>query len=187
MFWMDEGKVQAGEIPTPEGLAPDVIISPDTRRAGRIPPGQSRTKKWPVLDASGPPSIDLASWRLRVSVTRWSRLGNVWEGVSTRELVRQAGGVLPAAAFVMAYGYDRGWRTNLPLEGFLSEDALVAFHHDGEPITAEHGGPARLIVPQLYAWKSAKWLAGIEIMDRKGRLTIGLQATSLPHYSMLTI
>jgi len=187
VFWMDKSKVQAGEIPTPEGLAPDVIISPDTRRAGRIPPGQSRTRKWPVLDASGPPSIDLASWRLRVSVTRWSRLGNVWEGVSTRELVRQAGGVLPAAALVMAYGYDRGWTTNLPLDGFLREDALVAFHHDGEPITAEHGGPARLIVPQLYAWKSAKWLAGIEIMDRKGRLTIGLQATSLPHYSMLTI
>ena len=158
MFWMDKSKVQADEIPAPEGLPPDVIISPDTRRAGRIPPGQSRTKKWPVLDASGPPAIDLERWRLRVSglvgratewnwegflklprvkvfadfhcVTRWSRLGNVWEGVSTRELLRQAGGALPEAAYAMAYGYDRGWTTNLPFADFLAEDALVAFHHD---------------------------------------------------------
>ena len=99
-------------------------------------------------------------------VTRWSRLGNLWEGVSTRELLRQCGGTLPQAGYVMAYGYDRGWTTNLPLTDFLAEDALVAILHDGEPIAPEHGGPARLIVPQLYAWKSAKWLSGIEIMDR---------------------
>ncbi|MGO4883918.1 MAG: sulfite oxidase-like oxidoreductase [Bryobacteraceae bacterium] len=194
MFWMDKSKVQAEEIPTPEGLPADVIVSPDARRAKRIPPGQSRTKKWPVLDASGPPAIDLERWRLSLRglvahaaewnweeflkaprvkvfsdfhcVTRWSRLGNVWEGVSTRELVKQAGGVLDGAAYVMAYGYDRGWTTNLPLEDFLAEDALVATQHDGQPIAAEHGGPARLIVPRLYAWKSAKWLAAIEIMDR---------------------
>ena len=194
MFWMDKSKVQDDAIPSPEGLPPDIIVSPDTRRAKRIPPGQSRTKKWPVLDASGPPSIDTSRWRLRISglvtretewsweeflklprtkvfadfhcVTRWSRLGNVWEGVSTRELLQQAGGALDTAAFVMAYGYDRGWNTNLPLSEFLAEDALVAFKHDGEPITTEHGGPARLIVPCLYAWKSAKWLAGIEVMDR---------------------
>jgi len=194
MFWMDKSKVQGDEIPSPGGLPPDVIISTDTQRAKRIPPGQSRTRKWPVLDASGPPSIDLNRWHLRISglvgeetewnweqflklprtkvfadfhcVTRWSRLGNVWEGVSTRELMRQAGGVLPGAAYVMAYGYDRGWTPNLPLATFLPEAALVALQHDGEPITADHGGPARLIVPQLYAWKSAKWLAAIEVMDR---------------------
>src|ERR1035438_9646943 len=67
MFWMDKSKVQADEIPAPEGLPPDVIISPDTRRAGRIPPGQSRTTKRPVLDASGQPAIDLECWRLDVS------------------------------------------------------------------------------------------------------------------------
>jgi DMSO/TMAO reductase YedYZ molybdopterin-dependent catalytic subunit len=191
---MDKRKVQGEEIPSPEGLPPDVIVSPDTRRSRRIPPGQSRTKKWPVLDASGPPALAFARWRLAVRgrvgrevswnweeflklprvkvfadfhcVTRWSRLGNVWEGVSTRELLARAGGALPDAAFVMAYGYDRGWTTNLPLADFLAEDALVAFQHDGQPIAAEHGGPARLIVPRLYAWKSAKWLAAIEIMDR---------------------
>lgn len=194
MFWMDKSKVQPDEIPMPEGLPPDIVVSPDTRRANRIPPGQTRTKKWPVLDASGPPSLDLARWHLHLNglvhqpiewtweefqklprtkvfsdfhcVTRWSRLGNVWEGVSTRELVNRAGGAKPEAAFVMAYGYDRGWTTNLPLADFLANDALVAFLHDGQPISADHGGPARLIVPQLYAWKSAKWLAGIELMDR---------------------
>jgi DMSO/TMAO reductase YedYZ molybdopterin-dependent catalytic subunit len=194
MFWMDKRKVQADEIPSPEGLPPDVVVSPDTRRARRIPPGQSRTRKWPVLDASGPPAIDMRQWKLslrglvgrevewnweeflklpRVNVfadfhcvTRWSRLGNTWEGVSTQELLRQAGGALPQAAYVMAYGYDRGWTTNLPLAEFLADDALVAVSHDGEAITTGHGGPARLIVPQLYAWKSAKWLSGVELMDR---------------------
>jgi len=66
MFWKDKSKVQADDIPVPEGLPQDVIVSPDTRRDKRIPPGQSRTKKWPVLDASGPPAIDSARWRLRV-------------------------------------------------------------------------------------------------------------------------
>ena len=194
MFWMDKRKVQADEIPSAEGLPTGVIVSPDTRRERRIPPGQSRTKKWPVLDASGPPSIDLKQWRLGIRglagreiewsweefgklprvtvfadfhcVTRWSRLGNVWEGVSTRELLQRAGGALSQAAFVMVYGYDRGWTTNLPLADFLAADALVALAHDGEPIAPEHGGPARLIVPQLYAWKSAKWVASIELLDR---------------------
>jgi DMSO/TMAO reductase YedYZ molybdopterin-dependent catalytic subunit len=179
-------------------LPADVIVSPDTRRANRIPPGQSRTAKWPVLDASGPPIIDLSRWKLflrglvnkpveftwtefqqlpRVKVladfhcvTRWSRLGNVWEGVSTRELIARAGGLADDAKYVLAYGYDEGWSTNLPVSDFLSEDALVALSHDGEPLAAEHGGPARLIVPQLYAWKSAKWLAGLEFLpqDRAG-------------------
>ena len=99
-------------------------------------------------------------------VTRWSRLGNVWEGVSTRELVNRAGGVLPNARFVVVYGYDQGWTTNLPLPDFLVEDSLVAICHDGEPLSEQHGGPARLIVPQLYAWKSAKWVAGVEIREK---------------------
>jgi len=150
--------------------------------------------KWPVLDASGAPDITTAGWRFRLGglvanpmewnweefqklprvkvfsdfhcVTRWSRLGNIWEGVATRELVKQAGGVLPGAHFALAHGYDGGWTTNMPLEDFLAEDALVAFVHDGEPLTAEHGGPARLIVPRLYAWKSAKWVAGVEVLER---------------------
>lgn len=198
MFGMDRSKNQGDAIPRPEGLPADVIVSPDTRRSERIPPGQSRTKKWPVLDASGPPAIDQAGWKFRMSglvqnqtswsweefvklphvkvfadfhcVTRWSRLGNLWEGVSTRTLMEQCGGASPRAAFVTVYGYDRGWTTNLPLKDFLAGDALVAFLHDGDPISLEHGGPARLIIPSLYAWKSAKWVAGVELTeeDRPG-------------------
>ncbi len=195
MFGMDSSKTQKGGLPPrPEEAPEGVIISPDTRRANRIPAGQSRTLKWPVLDASGAPQIDMAAWRFSLEglvanpvswnwdefqklprvkvfsdfhcVTRWSRLGNVWEGVSTRALVEGAGGLLPNAHYVLAHGYDFGWTTNLPLEDFLAEDALVAILHDGEPITTEHGGPARLIVPQLYAWKSAKWVAGIEFLEK---------------------
>ena len=196
---MDQSKTQGDKIPTPDEFPPDVIVSPDARRAHRVPPGQSRTKKWPILDASGPPAeIDLARWRLRIGglvatqtewnweeflnlprvkvfadfhcVTRWSRLGNLWEGVSARELVRLAGGAPPSARYVLVGGHDRGWTTNLPLEDFLADDALVAISHDGQPISTEHGGPARLIVPRLYAWKSAKWVADIRLMetDRPG-------------------
>jgi DMSO/TMAO reductase YedYZ molybdopterin-dependent catalytic subunit len=103
-------------------------------------------------------------------VTRWSRLGNLWEGVTTRELVQLAGGARAEARFVLVHGLDRGWTTNLPLEAFLAEDSLVAILHDGAPLSLEHGGPARLIVPRLYAWKSAKWVTGVELMaeDRAG-------------------
>ena len=188
---MVDAKYQAGEAPRAESLAGDVIVSPDTRRADRIPPGQSRTRKWPVLDAFGTPQFDAAKWRLQVfglverplvlslaefkalprvkvfsdfhCVTRWSRLGNVWEGVSTRELLGRAG-VRPAAHFVVCHGFDNGWTTNLPLDDFLAQDSLLADTHDGESIAAEHGGPVRGIVPRLYAWKSAKWICGIELV-----------------------
>jgi len=198
MFGMDSSKLQNKHIPSPDDQTEDVIISPDTRRENRIPPRQSRTLKWPVLDASGAPSIDLAQWRFSVEglvakpiswsweefqglprvkvfadfhcVTRLSRLGNLWEGVSLRQLVDRAGGILPKARFVTIYGYDYGWTTNLPVEDLLVADALVALIHDREPLSTTHGGPARLIVPQLYAWKSAKWLAGLEFTenDRAG-------------------
>ena len=193
MFGLSDPKTQKKEIRSPDGLPPDVIVSPDARRTQRVPPGQSRTLKWPVLDASGPPEISLNRWKFSIGgrvarpvewnwadfqklprvkvfsdfhcVTRWSRLGNLWEGVATRTLIEQAGGALPDAHFALAHGYDGGWTTNMPLNAFLAEDALVAFLHDGEPISTEHGGPARLIVPQLYAWKSAKWVAGVELLD----------------------
>jgi DMSO/TMAO reductase YedYZ molybdopterin-dependent catalytic subunit len=181
--------------PPPAGSEDEhVIVSPDTRRAQRIPPGQTRTLKWPVLDAGGPPVLRMSDWRFQIGglvqepgawtweefqdlprvkvlgdfhcVTRWSRLDNFWEGVSTREIVARAGGVLPEARFVLVEAYDGGWTTNLPLEDFLSEDALIAVSHDGEPLTSEHGGPARLVVPRLYAWKSAKWVAGVRVIDR---------------------
>jgi DMSO/TMAO reductase YedYZ molybdopterin-dependent catalytic subunit len=170
-------------------IPPGTIISPDTTREKRLPPHQSLTKKWPVLDASGTPKIDMRAWtftvrglverelsftwdefqqlpRIRVfadfhCVTRWSKLDNLWEGVATQAIIKIAG-VRPEAAFVIAEGYDGGWTTNMPLHQFASTDALFADKHDGQPIPPEHGGPLRLIVPQLYAWKSAKWVKGVE-------------------------
>jgi DMSO/TMAO reductase YedYZ molybdopterin-dependent catalytic subunit len=183
---------------TAKSLPGGIIVSADVLRPRRLPPGQRRTEKWPVLDASGPPRLDLRSWRLCVDglvaqpqqwrweefaslprvrvyadfhcVTNWSRLGNLWEGVSTHELLARCGGPLPGARYVLVQAYDSGWTTNLPLEDFLGEDALVATHHDGQPLTPEHGGPARLVVPRLYGWKSAKWIARIQLVreDRAG-------------------
>jgi DMSO/TMAO reductase YedYZ molybdopterin-dependent catalytic subunit len=184
---------QKGDPRKPEEVnEPEIIVSPDTRRENRIPPGQSRTRKWPVLDANGTPRIDLETWRFEAGglvespqswslldfmelppvkvyadfhcVTRWSRLDNVWGGVSTREFARIIG-IKPEAKFVVVEGYDDGWTTNLPLEYFLAEDSLFAWSHDGQPIAPEHGGPIRLIVPQLYAWKSAKWVKGVRLVE----------------------
>jgi DMSO/TMAO reductase YedYZ molybdopterin-dependent catalytic subunit len=123
MFGMDSSKTQSKPIPSPDGLGEGIIVSPDTRRENRIPPRQSRTLKWPVLDASGAPSIDLTKWRFWIEglvvrpvswnweefqalprvkvfadfhcVTRWSRLGNLWEGVSIQQLVDRTGGSCP--------------------------------------------------------------------------------------------
>lgn len=192
MLFRRDPKLQGDDIPGPDHLEPDIVVSPDTRRTRRLPPGQSRTKKWPVLDAFGPPNLDAARWTLKITglvrepltlsaaefaalprvrvfsdfhcVTRWSRLGNVWEGVSARQLAERAGGLLPEARFVVAHGFDNGWTTNVPVDEFLAEDALVATLHEGEEISLEHGGPARLIIPRLYAWKSAKWLSKLEFV-----------------------
>lgn len=185
-------KLQTGEPARPEAQPAEVIISPDTRREKRLPPGQSRTRKWPVLDASGPPQLELADWRLEVfglveqplsltlaelqalpqvkvfadfhCVTRWSRLGNLWEGVATRALAERVK-IQPEAQFVLAHAYDNDWTTNMPLEFFLAEDSLLTHTHDGQPISLEHGGPVRLMIPQLYAWKSAKWIRGLEFLS----------------------
>ena len=98
-------------------------------------------------------------------VTTWSRLGNLWEGVSVRSLLESAG-VLPAARFAVIGGYDNGWTTNVPLSALLDADVLLADLHDGQPIDADHGGPVRLVVPKLFAWKSAKWVNRIELTEQ---------------------
>lgn len=185
----DFSKYQEGEPPAPAAVPLGVIVSPDTRRDNRLPPGQQRTRKWPVLHYGRVPTLELATWTLEVQglveaplsftwerfralprirvfsdfhcVTRWSRLGNIWEGVSAAEIMALAK-VLPEARHVILHGYDDGWTTNVPLADFRGEDVLCADTHDGAPISADHGGPVRLIVPRLYAWKSAKWLRAIE-------------------------
>jgi DMSO/TMAO reductase YedYZ molybdopterin-dependent catalytic subunit len=162
----------------------------------RLPPGQVITEKWPVLSAGPTPAVDPAGWRFRAHgavereltlsweeylalprvrittdmhcVTRWSRLGTTWEGVSIREIVRRAP-PLPRAAFVMAHCHG-GYTTNLPLGDLLDDEVLLADTSDGAPLPPDHGGPLRLVVPKRYAWKSAKWIRGLEFMesDRPG-------------------
>jgi DMSO/TMAO reductase YedYZ molybdopterin-dependent catalytic subunit len=172
------------------------VDSPDTRRTHRLPPGQVLTRKWPVLHAGMTPDFDPAHWtfhvfglveqpwkcsyeefrslpRVRVHadmhcVTRWSKLDMAWEGVSTREVMRHVP-VNPQARFVMVH-CEHGFSTNLPLEDFLGEDCLFAWRANDQDLEPDHGWPLRLVVPRLYAWKSAKWVRGIEVMadDRAG-------------------
>lgn len=185
-------KYQTGDPTVPSSVPPGVIISSDTFRQNRIPPGQTRTRKWPVLQWGPIPEVPVNEWRFEVGglverpfslnwaefqalprikvfsdfhcVTRWSRLGNIWEGVSVQMLMERAG-VQPEARFVIALGYDDGWTTNMPLADFSQPDVLLADTHDGQPINFEHGGPVRLIVPRLYAWKSAKWCRSLTFLD----------------------
>jgi DMSO/TMAO reductase YedYZ molybdopterin-dependent catalytic subunit len=170
----------------------------DSIRTGedRVPPGQYVTAKWPVLTYGSTPHIRPEDWSFRIfglvaaevtlsweqfqalpraritadfhCVTRFSTLDNPWEGVATREIVRAAR-IDPEASHVLAHCYG-GYTTNLPLEDFLSEHALLADRHNGQPLPVDHGGPVRLVVPHLYAWKSAKWVNGIELLpeDRRG-------------------
>jgi DMSO/TMAO reductase YedYZ molybdopterin-dependent catalytic subunit len=166
------------------------------RERGRVPPGQTLTEKWPVLHAGGVPKVDLTAWRFRIfgdvaaertltwpefrelprsaidadfhCVTGWSRLNNRWEGVATRDVLSLVT-LSPNARFVMVHALN-DFTANLPLEEFAGNDCLFAYRHDGEELAPEHGGPLRLVVPRLYAWKSAKWVTGIELMreDRPG-------------------
>jgi DMSO/TMAO reductase YedYZ molybdopterin-dependent catalytic subunit len=175
--WAAEGKFLTGKM----------------SRAGedRLPPGQHLVKNWPVLDLGVQPQIRLDTWRLELRglvenqltlswksflalnqsrkvsdihcVTTWSRYDNEWQGVSTRDLLDEAM-PKPEATHVLLSSYD-GYETNLPLMDFAAEDAILATHWEGEPITAEHGGPMRLVVPHLYFWKSAKWLRRIEFLN----------------------
>jgi DMSO/TMAO reductase YedYZ molybdopterin-dependent catalytic subunit len=168
------------------------ILSPDVMRKTRLPPQQALTRKWPVLHAGTVPPFDRATWNFRIfglveqewscgydeflslptvqvradmhCVTRWSKLDNLWEGVATRTVLEQVH-VLPQAKYVMVH-CEQGFTTNLPLDDFLQPDCLFAWKHDGRLLEPDHGFPLRLVVPRLYAWKSAKWVRGIELMDR---------------------
>jgi DMSO/TMAO reductase YedYZ molybdopterin-dependent catalytic subunit len=157
--------------------------------AGRVPPGQYVTHDFPVLSAGPTPDIPLDQWRFTISgqvdkpltwswqelmalpaedvtvdihcVTKWTKLDTAWKGVSVDTLLKD---VPTAAEFVMAHSYG-GYTTNLPLEDVTGGKAWVAFVYDGEPLEPEHGGPARLLVPHLYFWKSAKWVRGLSLRE----------------------
>ncbi|MGR4928316.1 sulfite oxidase-like oxidoreductase [Bradyrhizobium sp. CAR08] len=174
--WAREGRFLTGKITRPEDQ--------------RLPPGQHLTKDWPVLDLGVVPPVSRERWRLDVygaietpvfwtfaefaaqkqarftsdihCVTTWSRYDNEWEGLATRELLA-ACQPREDARFVVLHSHD-GYTTNLALDDFAAEDALLAHSWSGEPLSAEHGGPVRLVVPHLYFWKSAKWVQSIEFL-----------------------
>jgi DMSO/TMAO reductase YedYZ molybdopterin-dependent catalytic subunit len=156
---------------------------------GRVPPGQYVTRDFPVLSAGPTPRVPLSEWTFTVEgavdevrrwtwdellalpgeeittdihcVTRWSKLDTRWQGVSVDTLLEAAGADAP---FLMAY-CDGGYTTNLPLGDVTDGKAWIAYSYGGEPLEPEHGGPARLLVPHLYFWKSAKWVRGLRLMD----------------------
>jgi DMSO/TMAO reductase YedYZ molybdopterin-dependent catalytic subunit len=168
----------------------------EMKAAGRLPPGQSLTLKWPVLHAGEVPAFDPETWDFKVGglvaaplslryaelqalprveavsdfhcVTRWSRFDNRWEGVAIREILARARPD-PAATHVMVLGHRGdvryGYATNLPLADLDRDDVLLASRNDGADLSPEHGWPLRLVVPHLYAWKSAKWVRGLIFMD----------------------
>ena len=157
----------------------------------RIPPGQVETTKWPVLHYGDVPTVDTSKWTFSVSglvehpfsltwdefvalprktvhcdihcVTTWSRLDNDFEGVSVHDLLNRAG-IKNKAKYCLVVA-EQGFTTNLPLSDLDRPENLIALNWGGEPLTPEHGWPARLLVPHLYFWKSAKWVRGFELRD----------------------
>lgn len=168
----------------------------DPLHAQRLPPGQRLVTNWPVLDLGIKPDIPRCEWQLAIDglvanplcldwaqfsaqpqiddvsdihcVTQWSRFDNRWTGVATSHLLSLAQ-PLAAANAVVLHGAD-GYTTNISLERFAGNDCLVAHAHDGVPLSRDHGGPVRAVIPQWYFWKSAKWLTRIELLavDRPG-------------------
>lgn len=160
----------------------------------KLPPGQYLTTDFPVLSAGPTPRVPLDQWEFTINngtdvlqrwnwksfrelptenitvdlhcVTRWSKLGTHWEGVSLDRLFAD---VKTDAGYVLAHSYG-DYSTNLPLKDVLNNQAWIAFRFDGKDLAPEHGGPARLLVPHLYLWKSAKWVRGITLMrqDKPG-------------------
>jgi DMSO/TMAO reductase YedYZ molybdopterin-dependent catalytic subunit len=166
-------------------------LEQEMQKAGRLPPRQALTLKWPVLHYGSVPRFDPATWDFRVfglveqpvrlsweefnrlpktqvtsdfhCVTRWSRFDNRWEGVLFREVLELVK-LRPRAGYVLVHA-EQGYTANVPLPDLDRDNVLFATHHDGLPLAPEHGYPLRLIVPHLYAWKSVKWVRGIEFLD----------------------
>ncbi len=165
---------------------------PDADLRERIPPGQYRTEKFPVLTYGETPVVERQDWRLKVwglvenpmtltweefqalprkkihvdihCVTRWSLLDSEWEGVPFAVIAERAK-PLPAARVVMQHSYG-GYTTNMLLEEMYEDDVILADTFGGNPLARDHGGPLRMVVPKLYFWKSAKWLNGLEFLER---------------------
>ena len=167
-------------------------FKPKRNKDSRLPPGQYEVKDFPVLSLGPTPKVSKSDWSLEITglvgnhlkwgweqfaklphvemttdihcVTKWSKFGTKWRGVSLDEIIKMAE-VKPDVKHVIAYSYD-GYTTNIPLADVAGGKAIVATSYEGEEIPSEHGGPARLFVPHLYFWKSAKWLNKIEFVER---------------------
>jgi DMSO/TMAO reductase YedYZ molybdopterin-dependent catalytic subunit len=165
---------------------------PNRHGMPKVPVGQTVTTGWPVLDLGRQPNVKLSDWELIVDgaveepiklgwkqfmdlpqiedvsdfhcVTTWSKMDVEWEGVQLSTVIALAR-PRPEATHVMTHGYD-GYTTNLPLEEALKDDVLLVHTAEGRPLPVEHGGPVRIITPQLYAWKGAKWIHRIEVLTR---------------------
>ena len=161
------------------------------RAEGRLPPGQSLTLKWPVLHNGSVPAFNPATWDFKITgvveeplrltwdefralpqtevtsdfhcVTRWCRLDYHWKGVLFSEVLHRVK-PKPGAQFVLMLA-EEGYTANIPLNDLLRPGVLFAFEHEGQPLSPEHGGPLRLVVPHLYAWKSVKWVRGFMLLD----------------------
>ena len=170
----------------------NIIISSDTQRKNRIPPGQKLVESFPVLHYNGIPNFDADKWTFRIQglvekerklsfnefislphvkvfsdihcVTGWSKLDNIWEGISSSE-IRKLVDIKQEAKYVMIYCSD-DYYTNLSFEDFFQSDILFALKFDNEDVSLEHGYPVRLVVPRLYLWKSAKWVNGIQFLAK---------------------
>ncbi|HZE05635.1 MAG TPA: sulfite oxidase-like oxidoreductase [Solirubrobacteraceae bacterium] len=157
----------------------------------RLPPGQSPTVKWPVLSLGQTPRVSTGEWMLSIDgaveapytldweqftevaqthwrgdihcVTRWSKFNMDWRGADVRELIERAR-PRTQASHLLAHCYG-GYTTNMPLTDVTEHPALIAHEVDGEPLEPDHGGPARLLVPHLYLWKSAKWIERLQVLD----------------------
>lgn len=165
---------------------------PDEELSVRVPPGQYLASGFPVLTYGDTPTVRTDEWEFRVwglakeatftwadfmalpqheftadfhCVTRWSKLDVKWRGIKVLDFMKQVE-LDPTAVHVMEHCYG-GYTTNLPLEDFLKEENFFAYELNGEPLSAEHGGPLRSVVPHLYAWKSAKWINGLEFLPRE--------------------
>jgi len=179
--WAEEGRLLTGKT---------------AAHSVRLPPGQRLVETWPVLDLGVQPEIPAHAWRLFVDgavevpttwkwgeftdltksqlvtdihcVTAWSRYDNAWEGVSARDLMAIVKPT-PEARHVIFHAYDT-YTTNVPLDDFAAPNAMLVHTWQGKPLTREHGGPLRLVIPHLYFWKSAKWIQKIDFMtaDKPG-------------------
>jgi DMSO/TMAO reductase YedYZ molybdopterin-dependent catalytic subunit len=165
---------------------------PGVEDSERVPPGQHLTKGFPVLTYGAAPQVNIDTWEFKISglataktftwddmmalpqheftadfhcVTRWSKLDVKWTGIKITDLM-QLIEVDPKATHIMEHCYG-GYTTNLPLVDFLREENFLAFKLFNEPLASEHGGPMRSIIPHLYAWKSAKWINGLEFLERE--------------------